>query len=113
MQRVRLAGDCVTFLCPGCDDHHTVPVPPHPRAWAWNGSVELPTLTPSLMVQSGHYAPSWKPGDACWCGKDYGFQCYRCHSFVSDGRIQFLPDCTHALAGQTVDLADLPKDPPG
>jgi hypothetical protein len=29
-----------------------------------------------------------------------------CHLFVTDGRIQFLGDCTHALAGQTVDLPD-------
>jgi hypothetical protein len=29
-----------------------------------------------------------------------------CHSFVTDGRIQFLSDCTHELAGQTVDLPD-------
>ena len=28
----------------------------------------------------------------------------RCHSFVTDGRIQFLSDSTHVLAGQTVDL---------
>jgi hypothetical protein len=27
-----------------------------------------------------------------------------CHSFVTDGRIQFLGDCTHALANQTFDL---------
>jgi hypothetical protein len=27
-----------------------------------------------------------------------------CHSFVIDGRIQFLSDSTHVLAGQTVDL---------
>ena len=32
-----------------------------------------------------------------------------CHSFVTDGRIQFLADCTHALAGQTVDLPEWPK----
>lgn len=31
---------------------------------------------------------------------------YTCHSFVTDGRIQFLGDCTHSLAGQTVDLPD-------
>jgi hypothetical protein len=31
-----------------------------------------------------------------------------CHSFVTDGRIQFLGDCTHALANQTVELPDLP-----
>lgn len=27
-----------------------------------------------------------------------------CHSFVTDGCIQYLGDCTHRLAGQTVDL---------
>jgi hypothetical protein len=31
-----------------------------------------------------------------------------CHSFVVDGRIQFLGDCTHHLAGQTVDLPPWP-----
>lgn len=27
-----------------------------------------------------------------------------CHSFITDGQIQFLNDCTHPLAGQTVPL---------
>jgi hypothetical protein len=27
-----------------------------------------------------------------------------CHCFIRDGQIQFLLDCTHALAGQTVPL---------
>ena len=30
-----------------------------------------------------------------------------CHSFVTDGRIQFLADSNHALAGQTVDLPEV------
>jgi len=30
-----------------------------------------------------------------------------CHSFITDGKIQFLSDCTHHLAGQTVDLNDI------
>jgi hypothetical protein len=29
-----------------------------------------------------------------------------CHSFITDGRIQFLGDCTHRLAGQTVPIPD-------
>jgi hypothetical protein len=33
-----------------------------------------------------------------------------CHSFVTDGKIQFLSDCTHALAGQTVALPDWPTE---
>lgn len=31
-----------------------------------------------------------------------------CHSFVREGRIQFLGDCTHRLAGHTVDLPAFP-----
>jgi hypothetical protein len=30
-----------------------------------------------------------------------------CHSFVTDGKIQYLSDCTHAMAGQTVDLLEI------
>lgn len=30
----------------------------------------------------------------------------RCHSFVVDGQMQFLGDCTHALAGQTVPIPE-------
>ena len=29
-----------------------------------------------------------------------------CHSFITDGSIEFLPDCTHELAGKTVPLED-------
>jgi hypothetical protein len=96
----------VSFLCPGCGDHHVVPVE-GPGAWLFNGSFERPTLQPSLLVRSGHYASSHKEGDPCWCGKDYDFKCYQCHSFVTDGKIQFLTDCSHELRGQTVDLATI------
>mgnify|MGYP007013250410 CR=1 FL=1 len=32
-----------------------------------------------------------------------------CHSFVVDGRMQMLGDCTHALAGQKVDIPPWPQ----
>ncbi|MGT2509205.1 hypothetical protein [Cupriavidus basilensis] len=37
------------------------------------------------------------------------FECGVCQSFVTDGRIQFLGDCAHALVGQTVPLAEFPE----
>jgi hypothetical protein len=81
--------------------------------WAWNGSIESPTLSPSVLVRSGHYAPGQKPG-SCWCtyNEEHAddpapFSCAICHSFVKDGAIEFLSDCTHALAGQTVPLPQL------
>jgi hypothetical protein len=31
-----------------------------------------------------------------------------CHSFITDGQIQFLGDCTHPMAGQTVPIPKWP-----
>ncbi len=98
----------ISFRCPGCGDTHAVPTN-GPNAWGYNGNLERPTLTPSILVRSGHHASAWKQGEACWCTYkgETSFKCGVCHSFVVDGRIQFLGDCTHALAGQTVDLPEV------
>ncbi|SDI15562.1 DUF6527 family protein [Pseudomonas panipatensis] len=59
---------------------------------AWNGDVDRPTFAPSVLVTY-----PWGPEQMQ----------VRCHSFVRDGRIEFLSDCTHALAGQTVNLPEI------
>jgi hypothetical protein len=112
MNRAELAADStLMFWCPGCDEAHGVPVgeAQTPRRWKWNGSLEKPTLEPSLIVRSGHFAPG-HTGD-CWCtfnaknpDTPSKFVCRQCHSLIRDGQIQFLTDCSHALAGKTVDL---------
>jgi hypothetical protein len=56
--------------------------------WTWNGDVDKPTLKPSVLSGGGDDMP-------------------RCHSFVNDGKVQFLDDCSHELAGQTLDLLDV------
>lgn len=94
--RSKLGHDgALCFWCPGCDHLHRCPVS-GPKAWGFNGNFEMPTLTPSVLV-------TYKSGDP-----DYPDQ--RCHSFVRDGKIQFLSDCTHALASQTVDLPEWDRD---
>jgi hypothetical protein len=106
--RVRRSTTGISFRCPGCGDVHVVPTrAPTGARWDWNESLDRPTLVPSIAIASGHYASSWRPGDECWCGKDYGHVCYRCHSSVTSGRIFFHTDSTHALAGQTADLPDV------
>ena len=89
-------GRRVNFRCPGCEDVHNVVVDA-PSGWTWNGDLEKPTFSPSVLVRYGHL-PDGGP-----MGTDP-----ICHSFVTDGRIQFLGDCTHALAGQTVALPPWP-----
>jgi hypothetical protein len=71
------------FFCPGCKCSHAFSVP----RWTWNGSMEAPTFTPSLMCN----------------GQDPSS---RCHTIVTDGKIAFQGDCHHELAGQTVDMPD-------
>lgn len=99
----------VSFKCPGCGDKHSLPVGPGAGSrWTFNGDIEKPTLTPSILVTSGHYCRSHTPPTPCWCSDDGApFSCYLCHSFVTDGQIQFLSDCTHTLAGQTVALPEI------
>ena len=105
MARIRRTERGISFQCPGCGDIHAIPT--GSNGWNWNGSLDAPTVTPSLDVKAGHYASHWKEGDACWCGKDYDFKCYRCHSIITGGKIFFCADSSHALAGQTVDLPEI------
>lgn len=104
-----IAGGGLGFWCPGCREMHVVWTGdgPGPR-WGWNGSAERPTFTPSVLVTgvkqlTDEQHAAWMRGEPL---PDAVPQ--RCHTFVTDGRIQFLADCTHALAGQTVDLPDVP-----
>ena len=103
-------GHRLAFWCPGCREQHAVTVAPHPQPWGFNGNFDAPTFTPSVLIRSGHYVRGGEPGDDCWCtderrfGKPAPFHCRVCHSFVTDGSIQFLGDCTHELKGQTVKL---------
>lgn len=101
------------FWCPGCDGVHGVRVGdgPGPR-WGYNGNPEKPTFTPSILVSctemtekgGADYAAWFESGCPPRNGEPFESRPVVCHSFVTDGRIQFLSDCTHALAGQTVDI---------
>jgi hypothetical protein len=83
-------GHLFSFLCPGCSHVHTYhTLPDNEPVWDWNGSVSKPTFYPSYRIR-------WGDG-----------QC--CHFFVTNGRIAFEPDSTHALAGKTVDLPEIPS----
>ncbi|MCY1301191.1 hypothetical protein D9M69_625310 [compost metagenome] len=84
------------FECPGCKMLHGLNVLNGLKPdWSWNGDAEKPTFSPSVLVTY-----PWGPEQVE----------VRCHSFVEAGRIRFLNDCTHHLAGQTVDLPLLEHD---
>lgn len=107
------SGYYVAFHCPGCECGHRISVKGPHSVWGWNGSVTAPTFTPSILITGGHFARGFVKGSACWCTYNAEhldapapFKCSVCHSFVTDGKIRFLPDSTHALSGKTVDLPD-------
>lgn len=78
------------FFCPGCKCKHGFNVTGS-VTWGFNGDLSNPTVTPSInySAQSGNIL------------------LFRCHSFITDGKIQFLSDCTHELAGHTVELPEI------
>lgn len=106
-------GGLMMFHCPGCGHHHAIRVSEGPHScWTWNADMIKPTFSPSILVTGKDFTPKgWEDYEA-WCesgypalnGREFDSAPTVCHSFVTDGRIQFLGDCTHALAGQTVDL---------
>lgn len=86
------------FWCPGCDESHQIDT----ANWEFNGSYRVPTFSPSYLTWRD---PNPKADPMHDLGGKYrsGF---RCHSFIKKGMIQFLDDCTHKLAGQTVALPE-------
>lgn len=70
------------FHCPGCNTRHIVHhgEGKEPR-WVWNGDVDKPTFSPSVLVRSGN-----EKGTTI------------CHSFVTDGMIKFLDDSNAPLS---------------
>ena len=69
------------IFCPGCRCGHSY----DPSRWQWNGDKIRPTFTPSMLVNRDDPKS-------------------RCHSYITNGMMQFLPDCFHELKNQTVAL---------
>lgn len=84
------------FWCPGCETEdgeggmHMLPVNrPDGKSWGWNGDIDRPTLTPSILTRVDSRG-------------------LLCHSFLVDGVFQFLSDSSHRYSGQNVPMPDLP-----
>lgn len=102
-----VGGGLLGFCCPGCGVEHMVRVEGEPPGrWSFDGNLNAPTLAPSVMVRateplSDEAYDAWRAGAPLPEPRPT-----TCHSFVRAGRIQFLADCSHPLAGQTVDLPE-------
>jgi hypothetical protein len=96
--------------CPACGEHVIAVSPPFSNgaAWGFNNDMDKPTFSPSLLVRTGKKADPSHVMSPETMGERWN---RICHSFIRDGMIQFLPDCTHELAGQTVPLPDVIERP--
>lgn len=122
--KLRTTQTGLLFWCPGCKTAHGVAT--GQNGWRWNGNYEKPVFHPSVLVQTGHYAMGYRKGSECWCTHNatrvangeqpLSFACRICHCFVGGadgskpGFIEYLSDCTHELAGETVALPNYPWD---
>ena len=91
----------VAFHCTGCGNAHMI----DKTKWGFNGDFEKPTITPSILV-TGTQRLTDEEYDKIMGGEKIVPRPLVCHSFVTDGRIQYLNDCTHDLKGQTVNLEE-------
>lgn len=87
-------GDYI-FECRGCKCHHEVTTErknDRGAQWQFNGNMNQPTFHPSIEV--------WHKGFD-------GTKQTDCHAIVSNGFIQYLPDCAHELKDQIIELPEI------
>lgn len=75
----------LSHWCPACDARHVL----HMRLGAleWDHNPKAPSFSQDIRQQVGDVICSYR---------------------ITQGRVQFLPDATHILAGRTVDLPVYP-----
>lgn len=97
-------GGRIGFWCPGCKLVHVVSVrAPIGPNWGFNDNYDRPTISPSILVR-GTKPLTDEQYQQVMAGNSVKTEEFVCHSFVEEGKIRYLGDCTHALAGQTVDM---------
>lgn len=72
------------IFCPACDTYHLF----NADRWTFNGDLDKPTFKPSMLFN-----------------KDLSNKNHpRCHSFVTDGNIIYLGDCSHDMKNTEIEL---------
>jgi hypothetical protein len=98
-------GGAYGHWCPGCRQMHVIHVdsPNHCGAqWSFDGNVEARSGAPLVNI---FVAWTWSHLE-----DERGLTDVRCHYSIRAGQIEFCGDSTHALAGKTVPLPDLPEE---
>lgn len=79
------------FMCPACScGHKFCTSDAYSEGWPiWQltGTIDNPTIRASILINSANGII--------------------CHSFITNGKLEYCGDCTHKLAGQTVELPNI------
>lgn len=75
------------FYCSACKHYHFFTEP----KWEWNKNENKPTVKGSILVYGYD---------------EIGKKNFRCHLFITEGRISYCSDSSHKFAGQTVEMKD-------
>lgn len=77
------------YYCPGCNRCHTIPIAPDgtEEPWDFNDNLEKPTVLPAIVIEDGDGTKV-------------------CQHFITDGKISYLENSKHALAGHVVEMKD-------
>jgi hypothetical protein len=102
--KVKASNGYLEWRCPGCEEDHIIPTANiigtasimntsgSGAGWFWNGDVNKPTVAPSVL-RCSH--PRHEQPDSP-----------RCHVFIREGKLMFMVDSTHHLAGHTVEIPE-------
>jgi len=87
--------ECAELFCPACKHTHPVTLTApnlddDTPIWSLSGTPEMPTLSPSVKIVCADVV--------------------LCHFILTDGVMRFQSDFEHDLAGQWVDLPDIPAE---
>lgn len=85
-------------FCPACKCGHLFD-----SRWWFNGNFTKPTFRASMLVK-GTVPITDDEHTMIMNGEKFEPKKLICHSFVTDGKIKFLGDCTHDMKNQEVQL---------
>lgn len=108
--KLRRYTDGYTHWCPACREMHKLP-----DSWSFtNRDLEFPTFQPSfkhtgLKLNKDENGKWIGEGKDAWLYDAQGKPIPEiCHYILTNGVLNFCPDCTHSMAGKTVPLPELP-----
>lgn len=78
------------YFCPACKHTHAFALKKDGGHHEFNMDLDNPTVTPSLNQ-------NFTVGN-------------KCHSYIKNGMIEFIYDCDHVMAGQTVPLPEITEE---